>query len=293
MNSKFEILLLQFDQPDELVWDEILSFAEQWNRTKENKFINDVPFELVIYFSAEDHKELKELEGILKQKQEEHEWAWIKTRTNNPTKEEIEAHDYIQIIGDGYSDEFLLNELDALPPPAPCQTCGTTHPHLRTQTKALKVNETFLGKKNIYPNYRYTPPGVDLVNMPHGALLVSDKVEQLLKGSGNPKGYALLDVVNQNGKVSDKLFQLVADKIILLPDNLTEEGAICPTCGTVLGALTGEFLIRKKRLGEASFFSRMPSGLSSIYVSNPLYHFLKSENVRGLTPVQGANLIDD
>ncbi len=92
MDPKFEMLLLQFEQPDKSVWDEILSFAENWNRTKENKFINDEPSELAIYFSEEDDKELKELENILEEKHEERQWAWIKTITNDPTKEEIEAH---------------------------------------------------------------------------------------------------------------------------------------------------------------------------------------------------------
>ena len=96
-----------------------------------------------------------------------------------------------------------------------------------------------------------------------------------------------------DGGGSKKLFQLTTDKIILVPDNLTDEGAICPVCGTELLLLTNEFAIKKDRLKGSSFFSRRPSGLASIYISNDLYHFLKSENVRGLTPVQGAELIFD
>ena len=292
MDPKNEILLLQFEQPDQSVWDEILSFVEKWNRTKENKFINDEPFELAIYFSEKDHKELKELENILEQKHEERQWAWIKTITNDPTKEEIEGHDYIQIIGDGYPDEFLLNELDALSPMESCETCGTIHSHLRTQKKALQVNETFLNK-NGYPNDNYTPKGLDIINMPHGALLVSKKVVEIIKDNKKLYGCTFLDVLNQNGKVSDRLFQLVADKVILLPDNLPAEGSICPTCGTVLSTLIRGFIIRKERLGGADFFSRSSSGISSTYISNTLYHIFKSENIRGLTPVQGADLIND
>lgn len=291
MDSKVEILLLEFEQPDEAIWDEILSFIVKWNRTKENKFVSDEPAEVVIYFSKEDHKELQELENILGEKQEKSEWVWIKTITGDPAKEEIEAHDYIQIIGDGYPDEFLLNESKVLSPIKPCENCGTVHPHLIVQEGALQVNEVFLNQEQIYPNSKYSPPGVDIVNMPHGALLVSKKVEDLLKRSEGLKGYNLLDVFDQYGNVSDRLFQLVAIKVILLPDNLNSEETICPACGTVLSTMTSIFTIKEDRLGGNNFFSRSSSGISSIYVSKSLYGIFKSENIRGLTPVQGANLI--
>lgn len=292
MDQKFEILLLQFEQPDKSVWDEILSFAEKWNQTRANKFINDEPSELAIYFSEEDNKELKALENILEQKHEERQWAWIKTITNDPTKEEIEAHDYIQIIGDGYPDEFFLNESDALSPMIPCKTCGTVHSHLRVQKRAVQVNEAFLNKRG-EPNDEYTPRGLDIINLSHGALLVSKKVVELVKNYNKLHGCTFLDVINQKGKISDRVFQLKADKVILLPDNLTEEGAICPTCGTVLSTMTGIFAVKESRLEKSSFFSRIPSGLSGIYISNPLYRLFNARNVRGLTPVQGARLIFD
>lgn len=291
MASKSEILLLQFDQPDESVWKEILRFTEQWNRTKANKFITDVPSELAIYFSGEDDQELKELEDILDQKHEEQQWEWIRTIPNNPTKEEIEAHDYIQIIGDGYPDAFFLNESDALSRMEPCKTCGTIHPHLRTQEKPVQVDESFLDRKGA-PNNRYTPEGLDVINLPHGALLVSIKVTKLIKDK-KFQGCTFLDVINQKGDVSDRLFQLATDHIILQPDNLREEGAVCPICGTVLSTMVSGFAVKKDRLNKSSFFSRHPAGISSIYIAKSLYDLLKSEKTRGLIPVQGAGLIND
>lgn len=291
MKAKSEILLLRFDQPKESLWKEILSFSENWNQEKESKFINDQPFELAIYFDDENDKELKELENFLDQKHKERKWEWIKTTTNNQTKEEIEDHDYVQIIGDGYPDKFFINESDALSPELPCKTCGTIDPHLRTQKQALQVDESFLGKKG-FPNDQYNPKGIDIINMPHGALLVTDKVVELFSADKKLSGYKFLDVLDERGKVSEKLFQLSTDKIILVPDNLTEEGAYCPTCGTVLSTMTRGFAIKKKRLGNSSFFARNPTGISSIYVSKSLYQILKSENARGLTPVQGADLIN-
>ena len=291
MNAKLEILLLQCDQPKETLWIEIQSFSDKWNQEKENKFVKDQQFELTIYFEDENDKELKELESILEQKHKERKWEWIKTITNNPTKEEIEDHDFIQILGDGYSDKFFLNESSALSPTLPCKTCGTIDPHLRTQKKSLQVDEAFLNKKS-EPNDQYTPNGLDLINLPHGALLVTKKVMDLITSDNKLSGYKFLDVLNKQGKVSDKLFQLTTDKIILVPDNLTEEGAYCPTCGTVLSTMTRGFAIKKQRLANSSFFSRNPTGMSSIYVSKSLYQILKSENTRGLTPVQGADLLN-
>ena len=292
MNEKFKIFMLQFEQPDESVWKDILSFSAKWNRTKENEFINTVPFELVIYFSNEEDKEIKELENVLVEMREKQGWVWDKAKVNYyPTKEEKEKRDFIEIIGDGYPDEFLMNESAALSSAKPCEKCGTVDEDLSVQKKAFQINETYLDKKKIYPNNRFNPPGLDIVNMPNGALLVSKRVVELIKSNKKFHGARFLDVINNEGKISDRLFELVADKIILIPDNLPEEGAICPVCGTELIELSGQFGVRKNRLEGNSFFSRRPSGTASMYISNELYHFLKSENVRGLTPVQGADLI--
>lgn len=290
MESNLEILLLQFEQPNESIWNEILRFAESWNETKENKFINESPFELAIYFPEIEDKELKELEEILEQKHNEQHWVWLKTIPHDPSKELIESCDFIQIIGNGYPDNFFLNESQALEAMKPCEKCGTIHSHLRLQKGPLEVNEAFLSKKG-YPNNAYSPPGLDIINLPHGALLVSKKVVELIKENGF-HGAIFLNVINQHGKISEKLFQLVTDIIILLPDNL-REGTICPGCGTVLSTLTGEFLIRKERIKGVSVFSRNPSGASAIYISNPLYHLLKSNNIRGLTPAQCAKVMDE
>lgn len=293
MDPKFEINLRQFEQLEETVWGEITAFVEKWNQTKENKFINDVPFQLAIYFSEETDKEMQELERILEQKHKEREWVWAKIFIKDLSAKAVEALDYIQFIGDGYPDKFFLNESDALSPVEPCETCGMVHPHLAIQKNFLQVNETYLDRKKAEPNNKYSPPGLDIVNMPNGALLVSKSVVELIKKDKNVHGYKFLDVIDQKGEISERLFQLAVDKIILRPDNLSEEEAICPTCGAVLQNLTKTFAVKKSRLGKSSFFSRNPLGISSMYMSNSLYHFLKSENVRGLGPVQGADLIND
>ena len=77
MDPKFEINLRQFEQSEESVWGEIITFVEKWNQTKESKFIKDVPFQLAIYFSEEKDNEMRELESILKEKHKEREWVSV------------------------------------------------------------------------------------------------------------------------------------------------------------------------------------------------------------------------
>lgn len=292
MDRKIEILLLKFEQAKKSTWDEIRSFADEWNQTNEINFNNNDPSEIAIYFPNKDHEELKKLEKILDHRHEKHGWEWIKTVTNDPTTAEIKDNDFVQIIGDGYPDAFFLNESEALNQRMTCEKCGTAHPYLREQEEALQVDENFLDHKNIQPNSSYSPQGLDLINMPHGGLLVSEIVRNKLKSMKDLHGYTLLDVLDQHGNISVRLFQLTVDKVILVPDNAAD-GAFCPACGTVLSTMTEGFAIKKNRLRESSFFSRSSSGISSIYISKALYQVFQSENIRGLTPVQGADLINN
>jgi hypothetical protein len=289
MKKQYQIIILEFEQPNGAVWKEIQEYVSSWNKNSDNKFLEDEPSELVIYFDDKDDKQLKDLEYYLDSKHEERGWEWIKSETNNPKKEDIEEFDFIQIIGDGYPDEFFLNESTALSPEIPCVTCGTIDSHLRNQILPLQIDERFLTKKG-EPNDHYQPSGLDLINMPHGALLVSDKTTDLLKQHKNFTGYSLLEVKDRSGKTSSKLFQLTVDTILLTPDKLEEPGTICPACGTVLGTMISVFAISKERLNGAACFARSPNGLSSIYISKALYNLLKTANTRGLAPVQGAKL---
>ncbi|NJM14545.1 MAG: hypothetical protein HC896_03425 [Bacteroidales bacterium] len=210
--------------------------------------------------------------------------------TYNPTREEIESHDYIQIIGDGYPDAFLLNGPQALSAIQPCASCGTVHPHLRAQQATLQVHEGYLAGSGP-PNNRHAPPGLDLINIDHGALLVSHRVAALLLSDKSITGFMLHDVLDQNGNVSANLYQLAVKTVIVQPDNMAVQGEVCETCGSVLSTFTRPFAIAKERMRETDFFSRNPSGISNIYVSKRVYILLKSNKIRALTLRRGnANL---
>lgn len=291
-----EIIFLKYEQPKESAWNEILSFSEQWNQTKKNKFISIEMFnqiiELNVFFPSEDHPELKELENILSQKNSERRWKWTRTtRAYHPTREETEDRDYVLIIGDGYSDDFFMNETIALSAMKNCKTCGTKDPDLTVQKKAPQIDEAFLDMEN-ETNDRYVPKGLDIINLQHGALLVSKKFVKVIKDN-KIQGCTFLDVFNQAGNVSDRLFQLAADPVILLSDDPQEEGAICATCGEMLRPTTTDLVVRRDRLSGSSFFSMSPARIYDIYVSKQVYQLLKAANIRGLTPMEGADLLSD
>lgn len=291
-----EIILLKYEQPAESAWNEILRFADAWNQTKEIQFISTEMskqiFELNVYFPNEDHPELKELEDILRQKSSEFRWKWLRTdRKYYPTRAEIEARDYILIIGDGYPDDFFMNESAALSVMKSCKTCGTKDPDLTVQKQAPQIDEAFLDTEN-ETNDRYESKGLDIINLQHGALLVSSRFMKVIKDN-KIQGCTFLDVFNRAGNRSDRLFQLAADPVILLSDDPQEEGAICATCGEMLRPTTTDLVVRRDRLSGSSFFSTSPARIYDIYVSKQVYQLLKAANIRGLTPMEGADLLSD
>ena len=287
MEQKLEYTLLQFSQPNTAVWDSITMFVSEWNQTHLIKFQTNQLFEYSIYFSSIDIKLIQILETELTNKTESHGWVWVKTKPQNMAKETIESHGFVQIIGDGYPDEFIYNSGVVLEPISPCTECGTEHPHLRAQTASFIVNEEFLSNP-IKPNTNHSSVGLDLVNTPNGGLLVSEVVTNLLTNNTEIQGYQLIEVLNKNNGVSSKLFQLMAKTIVLTSKNYTSQD-ICPKCGTVLEAMGKPFSLQFEGNEKLQIFSRAPGGFSSIYVSNTIYKLLKKSRIRGLTPVMGVN----
>ena len=286
MDEKLEYTFLQYSQPNTQVWNSINSFVSDWNQAHSVKFLTNQPHEFSIYFLSDDIPLAMELDKMLSQRATEDGWVYYVSYPQNLTKEDIEAHAFIQIIGDGYPDDFILNTNQVLEEIEPCATCLTEHPHVRRQTGSFKVNETFL-THNTLPNLRHKPAGLDLINTPNGGLLISAKMAHILSQHPELHGYSLVEVFNEKDQVSDKLFQLKIDNIILDCENSI--GKICPACGSVLEQLVTPFSIQHNGNKELHFFSRDPQGLSSIYVENHIYQLFKENQIRGLVPAHGVN----
>lgn len=286
MDEKLAYTFLQYSQPNAQVWDSINSFVSDWNQAQSVKFLTNQALEFSIYFLSDDLTLAKELDEILSQRAKVDGWIYYVSYPKNLTKEDIEEHAFIQIIGDGYPDNFILNINEVLEAIEPCTTCQTEHPHLRQQIGSFKVNETFL-TRNTLPNIRHYPVGLDIINTPNGGLLISAKMARILGEHPELIGYSLLEVFNEKDQVSDKLFQLMTENIIL--EGEYNIGKICQTCGSVLQQLDTPFAILLKGNEKLQFFSRSPHGLSSIHVANHIYRLLKENQIRGLVPASGVN----
>jgi hypothetical protein len=154
----------------------------------------------------------------------------------------------------------------------------------------LIFDESVLDKK-VEGHPDYDPPGLDLINLPNGAFLISVRVAELLSAN-NVSGYELVNVLTKaTGQPSKRLFLLKTKKAIL--DACEEHtprdpGAICPVCGKVRIGVLGGFYVRDEWLNGDEIFSRNPSHLSVICVSNRLYRLLKSMGCKGMLPAYGV-----
>ncbi|MEM7185447.1 MAG: hypothetical protein AAF466_02215 [Bacteroidota bacterium] len=290
MNEVLEIILLEFEQPSEQTWQEIGAFVKDWNTSHDHQFHTDQMGEFVIYFDNPDDPEIAMLRTSLEEKHRTDGWIHIASLAQDLSAADIESHDFIQIIGDGYPEEFILNMETAFDGNEQCLECGTQHPHLQIQLQSVQINEAYLDANNEV-NARHEPKGLDVINLPNGGLLISTEVAGLLDQMGELPGYSLVQVFNERNEVSEKVYQLMVTPSVLIPANSEQQGAICPSCGTVLSTFTGVFGVSEAQLGGSRFFARHPSGMSSIYVAREVYNLWKSAQCRGLTPVQGVSMV--
>lgn len=288
------IILRKIDQPDENAWLTIEHFVKQWNEKPFlSKFFNENGFEWIINLSSNnEHDAWEPLIASLRRLQRNHGIIYHEHSAVWPSVEEVEKEPLIGILGDGYSDKFLCNEKRALSPIKPCTTCGMTNPQYRKYLCPFVIEETYL-HKNIHPNIAYDPPGLDLVNLPNGALLISNRVVAIFEKM-NVKGYTLDKVlVNKTNKPSKELFLLKANKSIIFPckeHSSWEEYMICKECGRGKGIMLTPFYVQENWLEGDSIFANSPLSLANIVVTNELYHHLKDAKIRGLNPFLGMKL---
>ena len=213
MKDRIFYSLLEFEQVEEDIWNDILQFANIWNEKHEKQFKLDVPAEAVIEFPSLDHVEFLELTEILKQKKDEWEWLFIHQKGGDPyLKENIEQCDFIEIIGDGYPDDFYLNELEVKTLFNSCPSCNTPNMLLNEDHITLKID-------NNHKMFTNSRTRLDLVNDGNGGLFASSKFIDAIKGA---KGISLLPVKNKDNSTSDLLFQLKAEHSIHKSKSLSD-----------------------------------------------------------------------
>jgi len=285
-----EYLFFDYEQPDEKTWAVINAFALQWNGHHRSQFVKgDLGEWGAILQKGILDEEYPILKEAIAQLKDEHNVVFFLGAVDNRSAADFEKAPLVAIVGNTYPNEFVVNLNEAMGDPVRCPHCQRMDAHSGPIFKPFIIDESFLDRQ-IDPSPDYTPPGLDLINLPNGALLVSARLADILKAA-NAQGYDLIPVISlATGRPSDRIVLLRADKAIILPCDIhtptTEEG-ICPVCGRILGGVLGNYYVRKEWLGHDQLFSRHPSKYASIYVTNELYHKIKSKNMKGLLPSFG------
>ena len=285
-----EYLFFDFEQPDESAWDSINQFAIEWNKNHRSQFKKGESGEWgAVLKDGINDQEYSILSKEVEKLHVDHHAKFFLGAVDDRRPEDYERAPFVAIVGNTYPLEFVVNFKEAIGEPKACSNCGNKDTHNAPILKTLIIDESFL-EKQIDDSPDYTPPGLDLINLTNGTLLISKRIAQLFE-SLNVKGYELISVTSKaTQRPSEKIFLLRANKAILLPCNIhtptTQEG-ICPACGRILGGVLGNYYVRKEWLGEDKIFSRHPWKYASIYVSNDLYHAIKKINAKGLLPAFG------
>lgn len=285
-----EYLFLQREQPDEQTWQAIEQFGNDWNTSHQSQFANRWGNGLsVILAEGINDPELITLDEAIKTLKTTAGIKYVRGAVDNRNPEDFENAPWVQIVSDQYPAKTYENFNAAFTQPERCERC---HTQLRTGKPTgtpLIFDEAVLDKK-VEDSPDFDPPGPDLISLPNRAMLVSIRVVNLLS-TNNITGYELLNVLSKATKQpSQRVFLLQTQKAIM--DACSEHtprdpGAICPVCGNVRIGVLGNFYIREEWLEGAALFSRNPSHLSELCVSNRLYKILKESGCKGMLPSNG------
>lgn len=285
-----EYLFIEEEQPAPAAWEAVIAFAAEWNGKHQSKFVKGEFGEwgVVLKGGIYDEEYPVLAEAIEKLKNDGQVIAFLgAVDTRRP--EDFEKSPYVAIVGDAYPEGFVVNAKNAFGKKEKCPQCKRFEQQSGPMLETLIIDESFLDIQ-VDPSPDFSPPGLDLINLENGALLVSKKMIALFE-SCKVKGYELLPVIShQTGKPSERVFLIRANKAILQPCEVhtpaTPEG-ICPVCGRILGGLLGYYYVREEWLGPDQVFSRNRQRYSAIYVSNELYQAMKSLGTKGMLPAFG------
>jgi hypothetical protein len=285
-----QYLFFESEQPSDEAWNAMAAFAAKWNEDHESKFTVGESEEWSVHLAKGiKDPDYKILDRALHQLKKEKGVTWFLGVADKRKPKDFENAPFIQITGNTYPLEFVVNHDTLFGPIVPCRECGAIDETNRQLLGTPIVDESFL-EKQIHPSPDYTPPGLDLIVVNNSLLLVSKIVADHLQ-SNRVRGFELLPVISQSTqKPSERIFLLRSNRAILKPCNVhtptTQEG-ICSTCGRIIGGLLGYFHVREEWLDKDEIFSRHSLRYDAINVSNRLYHIMKKQKIKGLLPSYG------
>lgn len=280
---------LQDDQEEEQAWPTIQQFADTWNANHKSRFTQpqENEFSVVLPGGINDPELALLDEALLPLKEAGivYERAYVDDRKSS----EFANAPWVQLNADRYPPNTYENLKEVFEQPAPCEHCGAPQDTGALTGTPLVVDESVLDK-GVEGKPQYDPPGLDLMKLPNGAYLISSKVAGLLSAS-KVSGYELIDVISKQTKQpSQRLFLLKTKKVILDACDIhtpRDPGAICPVCGNVKPGLLGYYHVREEWLHGDELFSRNPSHLSDLCVSNRLFNILKAAGCKRMLASNG------
>jgi len=287
---QIEYLFLRDDHTEE-DWGIVAGFSETWNREHQSQFkhLEENELSLILPGGITDG-EMGVIDTELERLKTIYDIFWFKAIVDNRRPEDYEKADFIEIVGDAYPLEFIVNWNEAIGSPLQCTVCGKTPVYSQPIVAQLVVDESFLDRQ-IDPAPQYKPPGLDLIHLANGAMLVSSKVIQLFEEE-KVKGYEKINVVSKDtGKPSQRVFLIRASKAIFNPCIIhtpRNKGAICSNCGTIKGGILGYWYVRREWLAGDQIFSRNPLRYASLQIERKVFHLMKNQKFKGLLPAYGV-----
>ncbi len=194
--------------------------------------------------------------------------------------------DFIELFGTDLemTPPLVVNEQEAYAAGPPCPSCGWGDAFDVASSSRLVIDESRL-HAGVAGGPAPPPGGWDVVHLPNGDRLVSGRLAAVL-AENRVEGYELHEVIDAaTGTVSPRLFRLTAAKAVLSPcaDHTVVEGpGFCPTCGTALGALEGDFHVRADWIGADEVISRHPRRGAMLYVSRRVLGLLEAASLSGM-----------
>ncbi len=287
MRRTWTFTILKHEQPSDAAWQAILHFITEWNNAHVPKFTPVADFMWHVNFDTDMMDSMESLTSQLETLKQKAHITYHEASRSILEDDDYARADFIQIVGvhfDSLPNPFVLNMDEAILPATPCSECGYQDIFDSEQQAAFVIDENLLNS-SIENESPEGEGGWDLIELPTGQTLVSNRVAEFLESNG-VKGYKIVEVINgDTDRASERIFQLVATRSVLNPcmeHSRIKGEPFCPICGAAHGDLEEYFWIRKDWLSGNEIVSRHPNGSTMIYVSRRIYQLLIIQKFNGI-----------
>lgn len=285
MKRSWTITLLRHEQPSDQAWSELERVVADWNAGDGPPFQLVADFMRLVSFDEATRPRMEVLLRELERVERETGAVYDLAARQHLDDEDYARADLIGILGQDLtlSPPFLLDD-EELSAAQPCPECGWADPLDAPLAQPLTIDESRLDEPAA-DGTEPGPDGWDLANLPNGHILVSRRVQSILR-VGGVRGYELHEVLGgSTGRPSKRVARLTATTAVLTPcpEHSTIAGdPFCPRCGTAHGKLDGFFWVRSDVLGDRDVISRHPGLGAMLHVRRRVFGLLEQAELSGL-----------